>query len=73
MPLTTATWTMLFALGVVLAGAGYEYGRRPIYADPAHWTNSVAYAVMIIGRMITLLAVFLFVAGERVVEGGLRF
>jgi hypothetical protein len=71
--MTLTAWTVLLALGVVLAAAGYEYDRRPIFAEPTHWTNAAAYAVKVIGRMLTLLAVLLFCAGPSVVEGGLHF
>ncbi len=73
MPIPTTTWTLLLALGIALAAAGYEYDRRPVYSDPGHWSNSIAHAVMVIGRMLTLLAVLLFCAGSAVVEGGLHF
>lgn len=73
MPLSTTDWTILLALGVVLAGAGWEYRRRQIFSDRGHWSHSAAYSVMVIGRLLTLLAVLLFVGGESVVEGGLRF
>ncbi|TPL45334.1 hypothetical protein [Mesorhizobium sp. B2-4-6] len=72
MPITATAWTVLLALGVALAGLGYEYGRRPIYDDPAHWTNTMAHSAMVIGRLLTLLAVLLFVGGESVAQGGLR-
>lgn len=73
MPLSTTAWTCLLAIGVALAGAGYEYDRRPIYSDPGRWTASVAYAVMVIGRMLVFLAVALFCIGEKAVVGGLHF
>lgn len=73
MPISMTAWTVLLALGVVLAGLGYEYDRRPIFTDPGHWSNSIAYAAMVIGRLLTLLAVLLFCAGPSVVEGGLSF
>lgn len=62
--LTAAAWTALFALGVALAGLGWEYRRRPVFSDPHHWTNDIAYAVMAVGRAITFTAVLLFVAGQ---------
>jgi hypothetical protein len=66
-------WTVLLSIGVALAGLGYEYERRPVYADPAHWSNAVAHTVKVIGRMLVFLAVILFCIGERAVEGGLSF
>ncbi|MBN9074577.1 MAG: hypothetical protein J0H34_23820 [Rhizobiales bacterium] len=71
--MTLTAWTVLLALGIVLAGLGYEYERRPVYADPAHWSNAVAYAVKVIGRMLVFLAVALFCVGDRAVQGGLSF
>jgi hypothetical protein len=35
--------------------------------------EDAAYAVMVLGQMLVFLAVLLFVAGERFVEGGLHF
>jgi hypothetical protein len=35
MPLSMTAWTVLLAVGVALAGLGYEYERRPIYAEPS--------------------------------------
>ena len=64
LPLTASAWTVVLAVGVTLAGLGYEYRRRPVYADPGHWTNDTAYAVMVTGRAVTFLAVALFVGGQ---------
>jgi hypothetical protein len=66
-------WTVLLAVGVALAGAGYEYERRPVFSDPSHWSNAVAHTVKVIGRMLVFLAVALFCIGERAVQGGLSF
>jgi len=73
MPMTLTAWTVLLAVGIALAGLGYEYERRPIYSDPSHWSNAAAYAVKVIGRMVVFLAVALFCIGERAVVGGLHF
>ncbi|WP_296740440.1 hypothetical protein [Mesorhizobium sp.] len=73
MPLSTTAWTIFFALGIALAWAGYDFRRLRFVPDPAHWSNDIAYSVMVIGRLLTLLAVLLFVAGERFVQGGLHF
>lgn len=64
LPLTATAWTVLLALGVALAGLGWEYRRRPIFAEASHWTNDVAFAVMCCGRAVTVLAVALSVAGQ---------
>lgn len=63
LPLTGIAWVVLFALGVALAGLGYEYRQRPIFAGP-HWTNDIAYSVMVTGRVVTFAAVALFVGGQ---------
>lgn len=64
LPLTAAAWTVFFAVGVALAGLGWEYRRRPVYADPEHWTNATAYAVMCAGRVMVFAAVLHFVGGQ---------
>jgi hypothetical protein len=68
-PLTPESWTVLLAVGLALAGLGWEYRRRPVYQGP-HWTNDVAHAVMVTGRITFFVAVLLFVGGG--VQGGLH-
>lgn len=63
LPITAAAWTVLFAFGIALAGFGWEYRRRPIFPEPSHWTNDLAFAVMCAGRAVVFAAVLLFVAG----------
>lgn len=64
LPLTAAAWTVLLASGFILAGLGWEYRRSPVYVEPDHWTNDVAFAVMCVGRAVVFLAVALFVGGQ---------
>lgn len=64
LPLTATAWTVLFILGFALAGLGWEYRQCPVYADPGHWTNETANAVMVTGRAVAFLAVALFVGGQ---------
>lgn len=64
LPLTPFAWSMLAAAGFLLAGLGYEYRRCPIFAEPTHWTNNAAYAVMCCGRAVVFLAVALAVGGQ---------
>lgn len=63
-PIPATAWAVLLALGITLAGLGWEYCRRPIFSAPTHWTNNAAYAVMIVGRTVVFVAVLLFVGGQ---------
>lgn len=64
LPIDAYTWTVFFAIGVAMAGLGYEYRQRPIFSAPQHWTNNAAYAVMCVGRAIVFAAVVLHVSGQ---------
>ncbi|MGB3540718.1 MAG: hypothetical protein WBA42_21400 [Mesorhizobium sp.] len=64
LPIDAATWTVFFASGVAMAALGYEYRQRPVFSDPGHWTNGLAFSVMCVGRAVVFAAVVLHVAGQ---------
>lgn len=81
LPLSGESWTVLFALAVVLvvAGRAYRSYRRNLApaADSAvagdDWKTSLASSAVGVGWALLLAVVALFCAGEGFVEGGLHF
>lgn len=67
LPLSGFVWTSLFAFGAALAGFGYEFRQRPIYKDMTHWTNDIAYSIMISGRVVVFICVALALAKQVVI------
>ncbi len=63
LPLSPESWVAIFSTGIILAGLGWEYRQRPVFDEPTHWTNGLAYATMVVGRIIVFGAVCLFFAG----------